>query len=84
MTDMLSQIRSFGDQLRWASEVEGPAIGTHSEVLYAGMGGSGIAGDFLSAMSAPTATRVFVNKGYGPVPAWATRQRPLVIASGTM
>lgn len=78
---MLEQIRSIGDQLRWAAGIEAPSIGTHSEVLYAGMGGSGIAGDYLTAMSTSTATRVTVHKGYGPVPTWAVRQRPLVVAA---
>lgn len=78
---MLSQIRALGDQLRWASEQEAPSIGTQSEVLYAGMGGSGIAGDYAAAIAGPYGTRVTVNKGYGPVPLWAIRQRPLVVAA---
>jgi glucose/mannose-6-phosphate isomerase len=81
MTDMLSQIRSLGDQLRWASEVEPPHIGTFSEVLYTGMGGSGIAGDYAAAVALPIGTRVAVHKGYGPIPAWAIRVRPLMIAA---
>jgi glucose/mannose-6-phosphate isomerase len=81
MTDMLSQIRSLGDQLRWASEVEPPHIGTFSEVLYTGMGGSGIAGDYAAAVALPAGTRVVVHKGYGPLPPWAIRVRPLVIAA---
>ncbi|HEU4894637.1 MAG TPA: bifunctional phosphoglucose/phosphomannose isomerase [Acidimicrobiia bacterium] len=81
MTDMLSQIRSLGEQLRWASEVEPPHIGTFSEVLYTGMGGSGIAGDYAAAVALPTGTRVAVHKGYGPIPPWAIRVRPLVIAA---
>ncbi len=81
MSEMLAQIRSLAEQLHWASEIETPAVGTHSEVLYAGMGGSGIAGDYLAAMAVPFGTRVTVNKGYGPVPPWAIRQRPLVIAA---
>ena len=81
MSEMLAQIRSFAEQLHWASQIETPAVGTHSEVLYAGMGGSGIAGDYLAAMAVPFGTRVTVNKGYGPVPPWAIRQRPLVIAA---
>lgn len=81
MTDMLSQIRSLGDQLRWAAEVEPPHIGTFSEVLYTGMGGSGIAGDYAAAVALPIGTRVAVHKGYGPLPAWAVRVRPLVIAA---
>lgn len=81
VTDMLSQIRSLGEQLRWAAEVEPPHIGTFSEVLYAGMGGSGIAGDYAAAIAAPAGTRVAVHKGYGPIPSWAIRVRPLVIAA---
>jgi len=81
MTDMLSQIKSLGNQLRWAAEVEPPHIGTFSEVLYTGMGGSGIAGDYASAVAHPMGTRVAVHKGYGPLPPWAIRVRPLVIAA---
>jgi glucose/mannose-6-phosphate isomerase len=81
MTDMLAQIRSLGDQLRWAAEVDVPHIGTFSEVLYAGMGGSGIAGDYAASVALPTGTRVAVHKGYGPIPPWAIRVRPLVIAA---
>lgn len=81
MTDMLAQIRSLGDQLRWASEVNPPHIGTFSEVLYTGMGGSGIAGDYVGAVALPMGTRVAVHKGYGPLPPWAIRVRPLVIAA---
>ncbi|MEA1902057.1 MAG: bifunctional phosphoglucose/phosphomannose isomerase [Actinomycetota bacterium] len=78
---MLAQIQSFGDQLRWAAQLKAPAIGTQSEILYVGMGGSGVAGDYLSAMCTATSTRVVVNKGYGPIPGWAIRQRPLVVAA---
>lgn len=81
MSEMLDQIRTLGDQLRWASEVEPPHIGTFSEVLYAGMGGSGIAGDYAASIAAPMGTRVVVHKGYGPLPAWAIRVRPLLIAA---
>jgi glucose/mannose-6-phosphate isomerase len=81
MTDMISQIRSLGEQLRWAADVEPPHIGTFSEVLYAGMGGSGIAGDYAAAAALPVGTRVAVHKGYGPIPAWAIRVRPLLIAA---
>lgn len=81
MSEMLEQIRSLGDQLRWAAEVEPPHIGTFSEVLYTGMGGSGIAGDYASSVASPVGTRVFVHKGYGPLPSWAIRVRPLMIAA---
>ncbi|MGD2101812.1 MAG: bifunctional phosphoglucose/phosphomannose isomerase [Acidimicrobiia bacterium] len=79
MTDMLAQIRSLGDQLRWAEETEVAHVGTFSEVLFAGMGGSGIAGDYAGAVASPLGTRVAVHKGYGPIPSWAIRVRPLVI-----
>ena len=81
MSDMLDQIRTMGDQLRWAAEVEPPHIGTFSEVLYAGMGGSGIAGDYAASIAAPAGTRVAVHKGYSPIPAWSIRVRPLLIAA---
>jgi glucose/mannose-6-phosphate isomerase len=77
---MLEQIRGLGDQLRWALGMTVPHVGVQSEVLYAGMGGSGIAGDYLTALVEPTSARVQVHKGYGPVPSWAIRQRPLALA----
>lgn len=81
MADMLEQIRSLGSQLRWAAALDAPAIGTYSEVLCVGMGGSGIAGDYAAALVGPFGTRLTVHKGYGPLPPWADRVRPLVIAS---
>ncbi|MCI0543665.1 MAG: bifunctional phosphoglucose/phosphomannose isomerase [Actinobacteria bacterium] len=81
MSDMGAQIRGLGDQLRWAAEIRPPHLGTHSEVLFAGMGGSGIAGDYAAAIASANTTRLVVQKGYGPLPTWATRQRPLVIAA---
>lgn len=81
MSEMLDQIRSLGDQLRWAGDLDVPHVGTSSEVLYAGMGGSGIAGDYAAAVVRPNGTRVAVHKGYGPIPPWAIRVRPLVIAA---
>ena len=81
MSEMLEQIRTLGDQLRWAAGTEAPSVGTNSEVLYAGMGGSGIAGDYAGAIAGPYGTRMTVHKGYGPIPLWAVRQRPLVLAA---
>lgn len=78
---MLEQIRSLGDQLRWSIGIDAPRTGTNSEVLYLGMGGSGIAGDYLKAIAEPFGTRVRVHKGYGPAPPWAVRQRPLLLAA---
>lgn len=81
MPEMLAQMRSLGDQLRWAAQLSVGHIGTHYEVLYAGMGGSGIAGDYAGALAAANSTRVVVHKGYGPLPSWAIRVRPLVVAA---
>ncbi|MBW3666961.1 MAG: bifunctional phosphoglucose/phosphomannose isomerase [Actinobacteria bacterium] len=80
MSDMLTQIKGLASQLRWAAEIDAPSIGTHSEVLCVGMGGSGISGDYAAAIAEPFGTRVSVHKGYGPVPPWAIRLRPLVVA----
>ena len=81
MPEMLEQIRTLGEQLRWAAASEAPSVGTNSEVLYAGMGGSGIAGDYAGAIAGPFGTRITIHKGYGPIPLWAVRQRPLVLAA---
>ncbi len=81
MSEMLDQIQSLGDQLRWAATVQPPHVGTFPDVLYAGMGGSGIAGDYAGAAAAAFGTRVAVHKGYEPIPVWAIRVRPLVIAA---
>ncbi|HIE21811.1 MAG TPA: bifunctional phosphoglucose/phosphomannose isomerase [Acidimicrobiia bacterium] len=81
MTDMIAQIRSLGDQLRWGADLEAPDPGAHAEILYAGMGGSGIAGDYAAAMTGPTSARIAVHKGYGPLPGWVERIRPLVVAA---
>jgi glucose/mannose-6-phosphate isomerase len=80
VSEMLSQIQGLGDQLRWVADIDAPHVGTFSEVLCVGMGGSGIAGDYAGAVAEPYGTRVGVHKGYGPIPAWAIRVRPLVIA----
>lgn len=77
---MLDQIRALPEQLRWAARTGALSLGTHSEVLYVGMGGSGIAGDYGAAVAGPFGTRVTVRKSYGPIPLWAIRQRPLVVA----
>ena len=73
---MRAMIASFGDQLRWATDLEPVVVGQASQILVAGMGGSGISGDFAAALAD---TPVFVNKGYG-LPAWAKAAAPRVIA----
>ena len=80
MSDMLSQIRTLGSQLRWAADVELPPVPPATDVLIAGMGGSGIAGDFVAALASAGRGRVAVQKGYGPLPGWALDRMPLLIA----
>lgn len=81
MSDMLEQIRTLGDQLRWARDLDAPELTPNPEVLVGGMGGSGIAGDYGAALAGPTQGRVAVHKGYGPLPGWVGRSRPTVIAA---
>lgn len=79
MTDMLEMMRTLGDQLRWAGGLEIDDPGSHQEIVVAGMGGSGVAGDYLAAAVETGDARVTVHKGYAPLPGWMTRARPLVI-----
>lgn len=81
MSDMLEMIRTLGDQLRWARDLQVPVVPSSSEVLVGGMGGSGIAGDFGAALATGTQGRVAVHKGYAPLPGWAARVRPTMIAA---
>lgn len=81
MSEMLEQIQSLGDQLRWAGDLEVPELAPSQEVLVGGMGGSGIAGDYGAALTGPTTGRVAVHKGYGPLPGWVERSQPTVIAA---
>jgi glucose/mannose-6-phosphate isomerase len=45
------------------------------------MGGSGIAGDYGVAVALGGEGRVSVHKGYSPLPGWAARVRPTVVAA---
>jgi len=80
MSEMLAMIRTLGDQLRWARDIEMPALAPSSEILIGGMGGSGIAGDFGAALSDRAPGRVAVRKGYDPLPGWVSRVKPTVVA----
>ncbi|MGH8916669.1 MAG: bifunctional phosphoglucose/phosphomannose isomerase [Acidimicrobiia bacterium] len=80
MSEMLEMIRTLGDQLRWARDLEPPPVEPASDLLVAGMGGSGIAGDFGAALAVQAHGRVAVHKGYSPLPGWASRVRPTVLA----
>ena len=81
MSEMLGMIRTLGDQLRWARDLEVPDLAPSAEILVGGMGGSGIAGDFGAALTANSDGRVAVHKGYSPLPGWATRVKPAMVAA---
>jgi glucose/mannose-6-phosphate isomerase len=81
MSEMLDMIRTLGDQIRWARDLDVPDLPANHEVLVGGMGGSGIAGDFGAALATRTPGRVAVHKGYSPLPGWVHRVRPTVVAA---
>ncbi|MGH8948577.1 MAG: bifunctional phosphoglucose/phosphomannose isomerase, partial [Acidimicrobiia bacterium] len=81
MSEMLDMIRTLGDQIRWARDLDAPDLPANHEVLVGGMGGSGIAGDFGAALATGTRGRVAVHKGYSPLPGWAQRIKPTVVAA---
>jgi glucose/mannose-6-phosphate isomerase len=81
MSEMLDMIRTLGDQIRWARDLDVPDLPPNHEVLVGGMGGSGIAGDFGAALATGNSGRVAVHKGYAPLPGWAQRVKPTVIAA---
>ena len=81
MSEMLDMIRTLGDQIRWARDLDAPDLPANAEVLVGGMGGSGIAGDFGAALATGTEGRVAVHKGYSPLPGWVRRVKPTVIAA---
>lgn len=80
MSDMLGMIRSLGSQLRWAADLDLPEVDSAEDFVISGMGGSGIAGDFISAVLTDSSVRVTTHKGYAPLPGWVDRVKPLVIA----
>lgn len=79
MTDMGAMIRDMGQQLRWASQIEIPAVGSHRQFVIAGMGGSGIAGDYVKAVTSGSSIQVVGHKDYSPLPGWTQETRPLII-----
>jgi glucose/mannose-6-phosphate isomerase len=83
--DMLAEIDGLPKQLRIAwglgQEQPLPALGHIRQVVIAGMGGSAIGADLLTAYIAPNCPiPVFVHRNYD-LPAWASGQETLVIAS---
>lgn len=78
LAEMRSQMAALGAQLRWGADLRLPVGGDpDAEMLVCGMGGSGITGDFLSAVAATEGRRTSVHKSYG-LPGWAARERPSV------
>ena len=77
--DFHAQIRSLPDQLSWAEKLAVPDLARPRSILVAGMGGSGISGDFAAVLAARSGVRLDVVKGYD-LPGWAPEERPLVIA----
>lgn len=79
MSDMLEMIQSLGTQLRWAAELDVPDIGDHEEFVIAGMGGSGIAGNYVAAVTRDAPVRAVGHKDYAPLPGWVDRTPPLIV-----
>lgn len=69
-------IAGFGEQLRWAVDLDPVALKPASQILVAGMGGSGISGDFAAALAE---VPVSVNKSYG-LPTWVKSAQTQVVA----
>jgi len=73
---MQRMVGTWGEQLRWAGQLERPAGPPLDQILICGMGGSGISGDFAAALC-PKPVRV--HKSYG-LPIWAPESRTPVLA----
>lgn len=73
---MQRMVGTWGEQLRWAGQLERPAGPSLDQVLICGMGGSGISGDFVAALCSKP---VRVHKSYG-LPVWATLTETPVLA----
>ncbi len=76
---MLAMIRSLGSQLRWAADLEMPDLQASEDFVVAGMGGSGISGDYVKAVTPDLGIRIHVHKDYGPLPEWVDRAQPLIV-----
>jgi glucose/mannose-6-phosphate isomerase len=79
VTSMSALVDTLPEQLRWAADAEVPAVAGSDTAVVAGMGGSGIAGDFAAVVAAAEGRRVTVHKSYG-LPPWAAAATPLVVA----
>ena len=79
MTDMLEMIRTLGSQLRWVADIEVPDVASNLDFVVAGMGGSGIGGDYAEAIFHDTPVGIYAHKGYPPLPGWVERVRPALL-----
>jgi glucose/mannose-6-phosphate isomerase len=76
MRDLIAELP---DQLRWAAGLDVPEITKSAEVLVAGMGGSGIAGDIAGVVAEASGGRIGVHKSYG-LPGWVGAAKPQLVA----
>jgi len=79
VSTMRDLIAELPDQLRWAARLEPPEVPAADEILVAGMGGSGIAGDIAGAVADGYGGRIGVHKSYG-LPGWVAKASPQLIA----
>lgn len=77
--EMRRLVGTLGSQLRAASTLALPPIPAATRMLVCGMGGSGIAGDYLSLLADRAGASAWTHKAYG-LPGSALRERPLVVA----
>lgn len=73
---MKAMVAGFGAQLRWAADLDPVPMRPTGQVIVAGMGGSGISGDFAAALAD---VPIIVNKSYG-LPKWVQNSQPLIVA----
>jgi len=79
LTAMRALIAELPDQLRWAAGLDPPEVPAAAEILVAGMGGSGIAGDISGVVAGASGGRIGVHKSYG-LPGWAGKVEPQIVA----
>lgn len=80
MSEMRTLVAGLPDQLRWAAELASPEVSPAPDVIVAGMGGSGIAGDVAVVVAESHGRRVTVHKTYG-LPRWVTPSTLVVAVS---
>ena len=79
MTTMRDLIAELPEQLRWAARLDSPEVPAADEILVAGMGGSGIAGDIAGVIADGYGSRIGVHKSYG-LPGWVGKISPQLVA----